>query len=265
MNRDREHAKQIVEIGKMIYRHDWVSATDGNLSMRLDKRRILATPSGIPKGFMNEDQMVIVDMDGNVLEGNSKPSSELKMHLYVYKERPDVLAVIHAHPPITIACTIAGVSLARCVLPEVVVQYGGIPTAEYATPSTDEVPQSISKLVKKTDLLVLERHGTLTLGKTLMDAFLKLEKIEHTAQVTLAARQLGQVRTLNPEQVNKLKQLRKADKQGLFEVECVNCGACGKGGNCSTSHSNQSDTMDDELSSIIEEEIQKVLGKTPPM
>ncbi|OGL42934.1 MAG: hypothetical protein A2161_09215 [Candidatus Schekmanbacteria bacterium RBG_13_48_7] len=149
------------------------------------------------------------------------------------------------------------------MLPEVVVEYGGIPTAKYATPSTEEVPLSIKDLVKKTDLIVLERHGSLTMGKTLMEAYLKLEKIEHTAQVTLAARQLGQVSTLSDEDIEKLRKIRRSKTDGFFEIDCVNCGACGKTVNVSGNSDTESPSIDEKkLIEIIRDEIQRAVSNS---
>ena len=148
------------------------------------------------------------------------------MHLEVYRQRPDVNAVVHAHPPLAIAFSIAGVSLARCVLPEVIVTLGGIPTAEYATPGTMEVPESIRQAVREYDAIILAHHGSLTVGRTLWEAYLRLEKVEHTAEITLAAQQLGRVTTLSPQAVEKLAEMRR----GLLQVEgrdlCEDCSVC---------------------------------------
>jgi L-fuculose-phosphate aldolase len=148
------------------------------------------------------------------------------MHLEVYGRRPDVMAVVHAHPPLAIAFSVAGVSLARCVLPEVVVTLGGIPTTEYATPGTGEVPGTIAQAVAAYDAIVLTHHGSLTLGKTLWEAYLRLEKVEHTAQITLAAQQLGRVQTLAPEAVAKLTEQRRDWLQRRGRDVCEDCTVC---------------------------------------
>jgi L-fuculose-phosphate aldolase len=151
------------------------------------------------------------------------------MHLEVYGQRPDVGAVIHAHPPLATAFTVAGISLAQCVIPEVVLTMGTIPTTEYATPSTEAGREAVRELIRKHDALVLDRHGALTVGPDLISAYRKLEKVEHCAQVTLAARQLGNVRTLPPEEVRRLEAMRAELGLGKSVQACSNCGTCGKG------------------------------------
>jgi L-fuculose-phosphate aldolase len=148
------------------------------------------------------------------------------MHLEVYRQRPDVNAVVHAHPPLATAFSIAGVSLARCVIPEVIVTLGGIPTAEYATPGTGEVPVSIRQAICDYDAIILAHHGSLTVGSTLWEAYLRLEKVEHTAEITLAAQQLGQVHTLSPEAVEKLAQKRRELLQRQGRDLCEGCSVC---------------------------------------
>lgn len=208
MTTEQECRRQIIEIGRRMYDKGFVAATDGNISVRLDENRILTTPNGISKGFMREDDLIVLAPDGRKLSGNRDQSSEFRMHLKVYELRPDVCAVIHAHPPVATALSIAGVSLAQPVIPEVIISFGEIPTVPYATPTTEEVPQVIAGLIKDHDALILERHGTLTIGNTIESAYFKLEKIEHAAQVIFIASQAGTIRTLSPDQVNKLLAIR---------------------------------------------------------
>ncbi len=244
--------RQIVEVGRWLYDKELIVATDGNLSIRLGNR-IIATPSGMSKGFLKESDLVIVDINGNKLAGRNKPSTELKMHTYVYKVRPDVLSVVHAHPPKATAFTIAGVSMAKCVMPEVVVSLGAIPTAPYATPSTDEVVNSICEYIKQSDAVMLDRHGSLTVGDTIYSAYNKLEKIEHTAQIMIYAKMLGGVQTLSPSQVDKLMELRKTT-YGL-EGDVVRCDdSCGLHDNCNRADNNDivsDNTSHDDLVRII--------------
>jgi L-fuculose-phosphate aldolase len=215
----------------------FVAASDGNVSVRLSADRLLATPSGVSKGFLSASDVVAIDMDGRPVRSfedrrkETRPSSEILLHLEVYRQRPDVQAVVHAHPPLAIAFTVAGVSLAQCVLPEVVMNLGQIPTTAYATPSTPEGPVVIRDLIREHDALIIDRHGTVTVGQTLFDAYMKLEKIEHLAQVTLAARQLGRVGLLPQEEVRKLIEMRRKAMGLPPEYDgpgCVHCGACGK-------------------------------------
>jgi len=169
-----ELRQEIVRVGKLIWERGFVAATDGNLSARLGADRLLVTSSGLSKGFLSTDDLVIIDLEGKpapTYRGRGqRPSSEILMHLEVYRLRPDVQAVIHAHPPLAIAFSIAGVSLARCVIPEVVVSLGGIPRRNMPPPGTAEVPQSIQEAILDHDALILAHHGSLTVGKTLWEA-----------------------------------------------------------------------------------------------
>ncbi len=220
----------MVRIGRLMWERSYVVAEEGNLSARLGPDRLLATPSGLSKGFLSVDDLVVIRPDGEPAPSyrgrGRKPSSEILMHLEVYRRRPDVSAVVHAHPPTATAFSIAGVTLARCILPEVVVTLGGIPTAEYATPGTVEVPESISQAIQDYDAVILAHHGTLTVGRTLWDAYQRLEKVEHAAQITLIARQLGQVRTLSPEAIDKLMAQRREWLRRQGRDACQGCNIC---------------------------------------
>ena len=217
--------REIVAIGKQAYDKGLVSATDGNISVRVMGDRFLITPSGSCLGELKAEQLVYVDFDGKVLSGG-KPTGELSMHLAAFRERPDINAVLHAHPPITTGFTIAGESLAQCVIPEVVVIFGTIPTTEYATISTDEGAKVVRELIKNHDALVLDRHGTITVGKSLIEAYRKLEKVEYCAQVTLVARQLGRVKTLSPDEIMKLEAVRKKYGYEGNQSLCEQCRIC---------------------------------------
>ncbi len=217
--------REIIAIGKQAYDKGLVTATDGNISVRVMGDRFLITPSGSCLGELKAEQLVYVDFDGKVLSGG-KPTGELSMHLAAYRERPDINAVLHAHPPITTGFTIAGESLAQCVIPEVVVIFGMIPTTEYATISTDEGAKVIRELIKNHDALILDRHGTITVGKNLLEAYRKLEKVEYCAQVTLVARQLGKVRTLSADEIMKLESVRKKYGYSGNQTLCEQCGVC---------------------------------------
>ena len=218
--------RDIVAIGRKIYQKDFVAATDGNISARLFGNRMLITPGGSCLGELIPNQLVLVDFTGRTLSGTARPSSETPMHIRAYSQRSDINSVIHAHPPVTTGFTVAGESLAQCVIPEIVVAFGTIPTAEYATASSDEGAQAIKELIGNHDAIILDRHGTLTVGVDLVDAFRKLEKVEHCARVTLTARQLGHVKTLSVEEIKRLEEVRKklgyADQVSL----CERCGVC---------------------------------------
>ncbi len=220
----------MVRVGHLLWERGYVAATDGNLSVRVGSDRLLVTPSGLSKGFLSADELLVIDLDGAPLPSyrgrDGRPSSEILMHLEVYRQRPDVNAVVHAHPPLATAFSIAGVSLARCVIPEVVVTLGTIPTTDYATPGSAEVPGSIRRAIQDHDAMILAHHGSLTVGQTLWEAYLRLEKVEHTAQITLAAQQLGQVNTLAPEAVQKLAEKRRELLQRQGRDLCSGCSVC---------------------------------------
>jgi L-fuculose-phosphate aldolase len=227
---EHELRQEMLRVGRLLWEQGYVAATDGNLSARLGTDRLLVTASGLSKGFMTVDDLVVLDLDGEPVASyrgrGRQASSEIAMHLEVYRQRPDVQAVIHAHPPMATAFSIAGVSLARCVIPEVIVTLGGIPTTEYATPGTAEVPDTIRQAICNYDALILTHHGSLTVGNTLWEAYLRLEKVEHAAQITLAAHQLGRVNTLSSEAVDKLLAKRQALLQREGRDLCADCAVC---------------------------------------
>ncbi len=199
--------QEIVMICRMMHQKNLIAGMDGNISVKWG-HHLLTTSSGVNKGFLEMDQILTVDWEGRVLQGEGQPTSEMAMHLAVYRLRSEVTAVIHAHPPLITAFSIAGVTLEEFILPEVVMSLGLVPTAAYATPTTPEVPESIQGLIERYDALILERHGALTVGQNLMDAYNKMEKLENSALVILTALQLGRVRLLPPKEVEKLIQLR---------------------------------------------------------
>jgi L-fuculose-phosphate aldolase len=198
----------IVEVGRRLYARGFVASNDGNISVRLDDRRIMTTPKSVSKGYMTPDMMVIVDYTGAKLAGERDPSSELKMHLAVYEDRPDVKAVVHAHPPIATAFAVAGIPLDRAVLAEVITTLGCIPIADYATPSTAELPAAVKQYIKAHDGLLLANHGALTCAKDVLGAYYKMETVEHFAQISFIARMLGGERLISREEVTRLQGLR---------------------------------------------------------
>jgi L-fuculose-phosphate aldolase len=223
---ERAAREQIVQVMRRTWERGLLAAGDGNASVRLDARRIAITPSGVLKAQLRPEQIVVVDSRGRQLDGKGRATSELAMHLAVYQARPEVQAVLHAHPPTAIALSIAGVSLAECVLPEVIVSLGRIPTAPYATPGTLDVPASIEAVIRDHSALLLERHGALTCGRDLDEAYGRLEVIEHAARITHLARQLGPVPVLPPDEVARIRQA--AASAGLIRTapDCSRCGVC---------------------------------------
>jgi L-fuculose-phosphate aldolase len=198
----------IVEVGRRMYARGYVASNDGNISIRLDDTSILTTPRSVSKGFMTPDMMVVVDLEGRKIRGTREASSELLMHLEVYRSRPDVRAVVHAHPPTATGFAVAGIPLDRAVLAEVVTTLGSIPIAEYATPSTPELPAAVRKYIKAHDGLLLANHGALTVAGDVYAAYYKMETIEHFARISLVARQLGREHLLSREEVDRLQGLR---------------------------------------------------------
>jgi L-fuculose-phosphate aldolase len=176
--------------------------------VRLDETRLITTPKSVSKGFMTADMMVVTDMAGRKLAGERDPSSELKMHLQVYRDRPDARAVVHAHPPTATGFAVAGIPLDRAVLAEVVTTLGSIPIAEYATPSTDELPAACSRYLKAHDGLLLANHGALAIGPDLLTAYHRMETIEHFARISLVTWTLGRENLLSRDEVQRLQGLR---------------------------------------------------------
>jgi L-fuculose-phosphate aldolase len=198
----------IVEAGRRMYARGYVASNDGNISARLDDQRLITTPKSVSKGFMTPDMMVVVDYEGRKLGGDRDPSSELPMHLEIYRNRPDVQAVVHAHPPLATGFAVAGIPLTRAVLAEVITTLGSIPIAEYGTPSTSELPEAVRKYIKAHDGLLLANHGAVTCGPGVLPAYYKMETIEHFAKISLVARLLGREHLISRDEVERLQALR---------------------------------------------------------
>jgi L-fuculose-phosphate aldolase len=198
----------IVECGRRLWHRGFVASNDGNISVRLDDARLITTPTAVSKGFMTPDMMVITDLEGRRIAGARNASSELKMHLEVYRHRPDVRAVVHAHPPTATGFAVAGIPLDRAVLAEVITTLGSIPIAEYATPSTEELPAAVRKYIKAHDGLLLANHGALAIGQDVYSAYYRMETIEHFARISLVARTLGREHLLSRTEVDRLQGLR---------------------------------------------------------
>lgn len=201
--------QDMISIGHRLYNRKYIVGTEGNISCRINMEKILVTRSGACKGEMQEDDIIPIDFSGKALKKESRPSSEVQLHLAVYRDRPDVMAVIHAHPPVAVSLTLAGIPLDQPFLPESVLLLGSIPMAEYARPSTEQVPASIKEFIRRTDILLLTRHGSITVGKNLKDAFQKLEILENTARIVWLAKQVGNPMPMSVEEVKKIQKLRK--------------------------------------------------------
>lgn len=207
---DYEIKKEICEIGRRIYQDGFVAANDGNISVRVDENTYFATPTGVSKGFMTPEMICKVDGKGNPIEESQwRPSSEFKMHLKVYQERPDVNAVVHAHPPIATSFAIAGIPLDRLIMPEAIIFLGAVPIAEYGTPSTMEIPDSLMPHLQEYDAILLANHGALSFGCDLNTAFFRMESTEFYAKLLMYSRLLGGEKELPLGEVKKLVELRK--------------------------------------------------------
>jgi L-fuculose-phosphate aldolase len=198
----------LVEFGRMLHTQGFVAATDGNLSVRLDQDRVMVTPTGVSKGMMRPEEMVIVDMDGNRVSGSCFPTSEIAMHLTIYSMRTDVSAVVHAHPCTATAFASAGLALDEPLCSEVVVTLGEVPLAPYATTGTVELSDSLRPFIPEHNAILMANHGVVTYGHDLRKAYLRMEAVEHFAKIVLAARQLGCARSLDDDQLEKLFEAR---------------------------------------------------------
>jgi L-fuculose-phosphate aldolase len=203
--------KEMCEIGKRVYDRGMVAANDGNFSVKLNENEILCTPTGVSKGFMTPEYICKVNAEGKVIEANEgfKPSSEIKMHLRVYKEREDVQSVVHAHPLYATSFAIAGIPLTQPIMPEAIITLGSVPIAEYGTPSTEEIPDAISKYLQYYDAVLLENHGALTYADSLLGAYHKMESLEFYARLLYQSKMLGGPQELSTEQVERLYDIRR--------------------------------------------------------
>ncbi|MBI1897691.1 MAG: class II aldolase/adducin family protein [Acidobacteria bacterium] len=205
---EKELRLQIVEVGQRVYQKGWVAANDGNITIRLDGGRILATPTGVSKGMMHPDDLIICDLEGNKVEGRRDRTSEIEMHTTIYKLRPDVQAVVHAHPPVATGFAAAGRSLNLALLPEVVINLGCVPLAGYGLPGTPALSDRLAPYIPKYDALLMANHGAVCYGEDVWRAFFKMETVEHTARITLVAELLGGPTILPRTEVEKLFESR---------------------------------------------------------
>ena len=188
----------------MLHDRGFVAAMDGNLSVRLDENRILSTPTAMSKGLMRPSDMVIVDMDGNLLSGRHNVSSEIAMHLLIYRLRPDIQGIVHAHPPTATGFAAAGIPLNKPLVCEVVIGLGSIPLARYGTPGTPELSETLEPLIPDYDAILMSNHGVVAYADTLHHAYMKMETVEHFAQIALVTHMLGRQEPIANEQLGKL-------------------------------------------------------------
>jgi L-fuculose-phosphate aldolase len=206
--KDRALRQDLVRFGKMLHAQGFVAATDGNLSVRLDENRVLVTPTGFSKGMMRPEDMVIVDLHGKKLTGFYNPSSEITMHLTIYRMRPDVGAVVHAHPCTATGFASAGIALDEPLCSEVVITLGAVPLAPYATTGTMELSDSLRPYIPFHDAILMANHGVVAYGEDLRRAYMRMEAVEHYAKIVLAVRQLGSARSLDSRELEKLVAVR---------------------------------------------------------
>jgi len=201
---EQEHREDLVRVCRLIYEKGWVAANDGNMSIRLDENRILCTPTALSKGMVTLDDLIECDMCGSKVSGQRECTSEIAMHLTVYSLRPDVLSVVHAHPPVATGFASAGRALDKALLPEVIIQLGAVPLAAYGLPGTPALCDGMLPFIPHYDALLLENHGCTAYGKDIWQAFYRMETVEHFARITFVAEMLGGARPLPREEVEKL-------------------------------------------------------------
>jgi L-fuculose-phosphate aldolase len=201
---ERELRQDIIDIGRLVYEKGWVAANDGNISVRIDAERLLCTPTAVSKGMMHPDDLIICDMKGNKIQGRLARTSEVAMHLLIYEMRPDINAVVHAHPPVSTGYAAAGRALNEALLPEVVIGLGCVPLAAYGLPGTPELTQPMLPLIPKYDAIMMANHGSVCYGPDLFKAFFKMETVEHYARISLVAELLGGATVLPRVEVDKL-------------------------------------------------------------
>lgn len=234
MKTEREYRDDIVSVGRLVFQKGWVAANDGNISIRLDAGRVLATPTGICKGMMDPDDLILCDMKGDKLSGRRERTSEIAMHLAIYNLRSDVKAVVHAHPPVATGYATAGRSLNQALLPEAIIGLGCVPLAEYGLPGTPALTETLLPFIPKYDALLMANHGAVCYGPDVFAAYFRMESVEHLARIALVAELLGGAKVLPREEVDKL-----LDSRTRYGVKARNTGergcpvAAGEGGACS--------------------------------
>jgi L-fuculose-phosphate aldolase len=214
MAADRKPREEIVRFGRMLHQRGFVAAMDGNLSIRLDNRRILVTPTCVSKGAMRPADMVVVDLEGHRLAGRRAVTSEIGMHLLIYDLRPDIAAIVHAHPPTATGFAAAGMALNEPLVCEVVMGLGSIPLARYGTPGTSELAETLAPYVPHYDAILMSNHGVVAYGDTVEHAYMKMETVEHFAHIALVTHILGRAQPLGEKEVEKLWAVRHRYNSG---------------------------------------------------
>jgi L-fuculose-phosphate aldolase len=208
MPSERQHRREMVLFGRMLHERRYVAAMDGNLSVRLDENRILSTPTSMCKGMMRPSDMVMVDLEGKRVSGKRDVSSEIGMHLLIYRQRPDIRGIVHAHPRTATGFAAAGIPLNQPLVCEVVIGLGSIPLAKYGTPGTPELAEALEPLVPQYDAILMSNHGVVTYGADLHQAYMKMETVEHFAEIALVTHMLGCQQPLGDQELEKLMIVR---------------------------------------------------------
>ena len=211
--------EDIIRIGRLLFDKGWVASNDGNISIRLDGSRILATPTGMCKGMMHADDLLILDRRGNKLSGTRERTTEINMHLTIYDLRPDIRAVVHAHPPVSTGFAAAGKALNLALLPEVVIAFGCVPLADYGLPGTPELTEPMRPLIPKHNALLMANHGVVAYGEDVFQAYFRMETVEHSARIQFVAEMLGGPNVLPRKEVNKL-----LDSRSRYGVKALSSG-----------------------------------------
>lgn len=208
---DSEAKESILEIGRRMYEKDFVAANDGNITCKVSPDEIWATPTGVSKGFMKDEDLLKLDLSGRVIQqGKLKPSSEIKMHLRVYNENSDVMGICHAHPPVATSFSIAGIALDRAIYPEAMINLGTVPVVHYAPPGSQGIPDSVAPYCKSHNALLLANHGAITWGSSLMEAWYRLESMEHYAMILMyTGNIIGRANLLSRDQVDDILAIRE--------------------------------------------------------
>lgn len=209
MKSEQQHREEIVRFGRMLHERGFVAANDGNLSVRLEDGTILTTPTGMSKGMLQPHDLCIVNTEGHRLSGERSPSTELLMHLMIYRLRADVHGIVHAHPPTATGYAAAGMPLNQALVSEIVLSLGSVPLAVYGTPGTSELCDTLEPLVPDHDAILMANHGVVTFCKDLLGAYMKMETVEHFARIALVTHLLGRQQLLSPDQVSRLEDLRR--------------------------------------------------------
>lgn len=252
-----EHRRDICAVGRQFYERMFVASTDGNISIRLDPKRILTSPTALCKGMMTPDDLVITDLQGNKLFGRRNPSSELNMHLLIYRRRPDVNAVCHAHPPVATGYAAAGIPLNKALISEVVLALGCIPVARYGTPGTPELSEALEPLVQQFDAILMANHGVVTCGADLMTAFFRMETVEHFAQVSLVTELLGKQVLLSGGDVEKLLAARARYGTTTAAQVGAECPVTSESPGGAEAAADRVSVTREELEALIEEAVRK--------